>query len=260
MEERMEPIVTQGLVIKEVNYGDYNKILTILSKDFGKLSAISYGARRQSSSKKSSSQFLSFSEYELVKSKSMYRIQQSEPLESFYKISCDLETLSFATYFADLANFFVPEGEICEPTLRLLMNTLYVLRENKYDPYLIKAVYELRLMCLAGYMPDLVGCRQCGENTKTMFLLPADGVLLCEKCKSFAPLNDTVALSMSVLEAFRYIVYCEDQKIFSFQISKLALSQLSKVCEDYAKTVFGDHMKSLRYLKDICMRNMDNGG
>lgn len=89
----------------------------------------------------------------------------------FFGIRGNLEKLTLATYFAQLCCELIPENEPAAEELRLMLNTLYCLERDKLPPLQLKAILELRLLTLTGYMPDLIACRECGG-------LPEDGVVL----------------------------------------------------------------------------------
>ena len=92
-----------------------------------------------------------------------YVIDEAEPIETFFKLSVDIEKLSLAQYFSELALTLVQEGEPSEEYLRLMLNSLNFLANGKKDIEQLKAITELRLMCIAGYMPNLIACDKCGE-------------------------------------------------------------------------------------------------
>ena len=94
----------------------------------------------------------------------------------------------------------------------------------------IKAVFELRAACLAGYTPDLFGCHICGSQMPDRFDLSA-GQLECGSCRSRESGGIRMPVTPSVLEAMRYICLCDPKKLFSFAIGGETAEQLSALTE-----------------------------
>ena len=80
----------------------------------------------------------------------------------------------------------------------------------------VKAVFELRAACLAGYMPDLSGCSRCGSVLADRFDISA-GRLECAKCRVLDSDGIRMPLTSGALEAMRYICGCDAKFLFSFQ-------------------------------------------
>ena len=111
----------------------------------------------------------------------------------------------------------------------------------------LKAVVELRLLCLAGYMPDLVVCGDCGEEYDGDFLFsPVEGRIFCEKCRSR---HSGIILPSGVLRAMRHICYSENEKLFSFTLGEESLNMLSDVTEKFLLSQTSKKFKTLDFYK-----------
>ena len=143
----------------------------------------------------------------------------------------DIEKLALAQYFCELAGVLAPSEEPAEEFLRLLLTALHLLGAGKRDPRLIKAVTELRLLALAGYMPDLTACRACGgTDSPVMWLSLTAGSLTCDACPR--P-GGAVALPPNILAAMRHGLYRELEKAFSFTMQDASLTELSRAAEAF---------------------------
>ena len=115
----------------------------------------------------------------------------------------------------------------------------------------IKAVFELRLMCLSGFEPDLYGCSSCGEETpKDALFSIKGGVIHCRSCPPGA-VGIFMPLCAEALDAMRYICFAEAKKIFSFSIPNEASKQLSDVAEAYVTAQLERGFSSLDYWKSV---------
>lgn len=104
-----------------------------------------------------------------------------------------------------------PTGDEADRELRLLLNCLYMINENKTDVRVIKAVFELRTMSQCGFLPQLVYCRDCGVYDGEAFYLDVqEGYLLCADCAQRAGKNCN--LDRGALYALRHICLVEDKK------------------------------------------------
>lgn len=111
------------------------------------------------------------------------QINEAQVQEVFFGLRGEIEALSLAQYFCELAEVVAPEGTESEEYLRLLLNALYFLSRKARPRLLLKAITEMRLLSLSGYMPDLVGCRRCGTyESPRMAFLPRSGQICCERC------------------------------------------------------------------------------
>ena len=163
--------VTDALVLRERKLDEQDRLLTLLSADRGIITAYAKGAGRMKGSMAGATELLCYSHFVLFQNRERCFADKAEANTLFFGIRGDLEKLTLATYFAQLCCELIPENEPAAEELRLMLNTLYCLERDKLPPLQLKAILELRLLTLTGYMPDLIACRECGG-------LPEDGVVL----------------------------------------------------------------------------------
>ena len=142
-------IKTKGVILRESNMGDYDKMLTMLTPDLGKIACSAKGARRPSSSMLAGTQVLSFGEYVLYKGQGgTYHINSCEPIEIFYNLRIDLDKLQYAAYVTKIIEDITNENDSSFNTLQLLLNTLYTISETDMDKELVLAIFKIRLLSL----------------------------------------------------------------------------------------------------------------
>ena len=210
-------LTTDALIIRENNnIGEADRFVNALTRDLGVVRASARGARNIKSRNSSATQLLSYSRLTLYKGRDKYIIDDAEPLQVFFEVRNDIAKLSLAQYFCELAGVLAPREEPAEDFLRLLLGGLHFLSRDSRDIRQIKAVVELRSLCLSGYMPDLTLCASCREEKgQPLFLLPREGVLCCQAC--LRPSN-ALPLSPTILAALRHIAAAPLEKVFSFSI------------------------------------------
>ncbi len=184
----MEPLKTTGIVIRTMNGKNSSLALSVLSPDMGKISVWARGARSYKNPMHSGCTLLSYGEFILLPRGEMYSLTAASPIRSFYHLRENVEKLSFAVYFAELAGLLTSEGTEAEDVVRLLLNTLHYLEQDLKEPADLKVMYELRLMCAAGFMPHTESCMLCGHAKPSVFS-PEAGGLLCTGCSPHRPLS-----------------------------------------------------------------------
>lgn len=227
----MEKITAPGLVIREQSIGESDRLITVLTAKHGLVRAFSRGSKTTKSKKLAATALLSYSDFTFSKKKDAFSVEEALIKEVFFELRNDIEKMALAQYFCELSYEFCEEDYESEEVLRLFLNSLWLLKDGKKSPDFIKAVTELRLMALSGYMPSVIGCEACGEyeTTKMNFNLES-GKLYCDNCVAEP---GSVALNISVVTAIRYVCLSELSKIFSFTLKDESLSAFCAVCENY---------------------------
>ena len=162
----MGTIKTKGIIIQENNMGDFDKMLTMLTPENGKISCVAKGARRSKSALLAGTQFLCFGEYLLYQGTNTYHINSCETIEVFYNLRIDLDKLNCAVEMSKLVYSVTNENENSFEILQLLLNSLYTLSETDKNMDLILAIFKLRLASIIGFRPDIRGCKACGTRRR----------------------------------------------------------------------------------------------
>lgn len=227
--------ITDGLIIRENAVGEYDRAVTVLTRDHGVLRAFAVGARKIKSKKNASTSLLAYSHLNLSFSRNAYRITDAAPIEMFFPLREDIVKMALAQYLCDLCGSLAPTEEPAEEYLRLILNTLHFLTTEQADVHRLKAIAELRLMVLSGYQPDLVACRECGNfEAERMLFDCSGGTIVCEDCAG-GPIPGTVPVDRSLLSALRHITYAPFERLFSFSMSEEKTKYLSELTERYLK-------------------------
>lgn len=223
----MSIIKTKGIVLLESNMGDYDKMVTVLTPDIGKIGCAAKGARRPKSPLLAGSQFLCFSDLVIFSGVNSYSINSCEPIEVFYNIRKDLDKLTYAAFISRIIYDVTDENQYTYKLLQLLLNTLYVISETDLDLDFILSVFELRLMVLLGFCPKLGKCSICGEKDNIgYFSLNYDG-FVCNNCGKTD--KSAIKISLDTFNALKYICTAPAKKIFSFSISEEAKKELKLI-------------------------------
>ncbi len=224
---------TKGIILRETDYQDRDKLLTVLTVDHGKITVKARGIKGSRNTMKAPCQLMAYSELTLMEQKDRFVLTEASSIELFSEIQQDIELLSLASYFLQVTDFVAQEEDPCPETLSLLLNSLYALGKLKLSQPMVKAVFELRLACLLGFTPDLGGC-PCGRGGEGVFFSLTRGCLLCETCGNLPREGELrMPIMGGTLSAMEYIVASPPGKLFSFRLAPNALRQLSGITEAY---------------------------
>ncbi|MBR7161593.1 MAG: DNA repair protein RecO [Clostridia bacterium] len=244
----------KGVVLRETAIGDYDKIMTVLTADRGKISVFARGAKRLKSPLFTATQIFSYSEMTIYRSANHYYLRSADLIENFYRMRDYLEGSALAGYIADIAADISVENQDETELLRLVLNCFHAIAFRIKPPLQIKGVFELRAASAAGFMPNLIACAGCGDSDLDIYYFDVtDGVFRCEECyRTDALIAEKLSkrqsepdaiyqtgqiialLSPSVFAAMRFAIYSKAQRIFSFELKdRQTLLDFSKVAENY---------------------------
>ncbi len=251
---------TDGIVIKEQSIGESDILVTLLTRDKGVISVWAKNAMRARSKLGTATDLLCYSQFELFHNKERYSVNSAEVKEIFFGLRSDIEKIALGGYFAQLIYIMIPQEEPAEEPLRLLLNALHYLEKDKRPPALIKAVFELRLLALSGFMPDLVGCTQCGNfESQRFYVSPVQGDMLCDRCYINASRQQAgyrIAVDRTVLAGMRHIIYSDFSKLFAFSIPEQSVRGLSLVCEKFMLAQTGRSYPALEFYHSLAQNNV----
>lgn len=227
----MRTVKTKGIIIAEKMMSDFDKILTILTPNMGKIECVAKGSRRPKSLLMAGTQFLCFGEYVLYKGSDNYSMNSCETIELFYNIRTDLDKLKYAAYITKIINDVTTENQNNYKVLQLFLNTLYVISNTDKDLEFVTSVFRIRLLSIIGYRPEIEECKICKQKENLAKFSIKDNGFKCEACgkqdKGAIDMNETTK------DAIRYIILADAKKIYSFQISKESIEELKIISKVY---------------------------
>ncbi len=239
-----------GLIVRETPYGEADKILQVLTAEYGKIPVYAKGVRSFRHRYRSTSQLMSYCEFVLYRKNDFYYLKEAFLHDNFYDITKDLERFSLAQYCMEVACDVCVEGEEEGEMLRLLLNTLYLLAQKEKPLSQIKAVFELRTVMENGWMPALGVCGDCATPITEGFLDLPGGVMYCPKCREQyeksihitdiygnerIPFHSDVVkwISFPVFTLMQVVLSAPAKRICAFSASEQELEALGEVSEAY---------------------------
>ena len=221
----------EGVIVRDFSR-DEDRIITILTRRQGLLTAFANKANRPRSSLASSTELLCYSSFEFFQNRERCVVDKADNLHSFFGLRSGVEDLALACWLAQLMHELGPQNEPAGEYVDLLLSALYLLEKKSRSRGLIKAAYELRLLTMAGFMPDLIACSECGEVHAGRMCFSLDGNLVCTNCRPQIS-EGLYQISDGVLAAMRHAIYAEPKRTFSFSLSDEGLLLLGRISEAF---------------------------
>lgn len=244
-------IVTRGIVLRETETKEADKILTLLTEDRGRLSVIARGVRRKGCKYAACAQPLVYSEWTLYQKGDWYYANEGATLELFNGLRQDLDAMALGFYFAELTEAVATEEAPARELLRHLLNGLYALSTLHKPPRLVKPAFEVKLLCLAGYEPLADSCAYCGAAEPERPMLDVvQGVLRCGRCGGGENAL-SLPLCESSLAALRHVVYGDPKRLYSFQLGEEALRRFHGAAEAFAAAQLERGFRTLDFYKSL---------
>jgi DNA repair protein RecO (recombination protein O) len=196
----------QGLVLKSAPLGEAGLIVTLYSRESGKLRAVVHGARKPTSRLVGHFEPLNLLHLSLASSRpeGIDTITQAQILDGHAPLKGNLDAISRAIYVLDLVDGFGAEGSANPQLYELLLDTLAALGRSP-DEGMFLRYFELHLLGFSGFMPELYRCVECrrelrpGEHRYS----PELGGTLCPRCTPAGP--RIMHLSVQALKVLRFV-------------------------------------------------------
>jgi len=191
----------EGIILQHTDWGEADRLVTIFTRELGKIRAIAKGVRKPRSRKAGHLEPFTRVSLLLARGRDLFILTQAEASETYPAIREDLVGLGYAAYLVELLSHFTYEEEENPALYRLLANSLARLNHGD-EPQRVMHYYEIRLLELVGYRPQLFACAQCEAEIQAedQYFSATLGGVLCPKCGRHAPGAHPISL-----DALRYL-------------------------------------------------------
>lgn len=243
-------LTTKALVLRVREYDERHSIIKLLTQEQGLIVAKVRNLRRKNNPLSAPCQLLVYGEFTLFQYGERYTLNEAHCLEMFQDLRRDMECFALGTYFAQVAEYIVQESQDDHGMLQLVLNSLYALSKLKLPQNMVKAVFELRTACIAGFMPDLSSCVSCGNPKPERFDV-FSGHLTCSECTTGETRSLRLPVTGGILDAMRYIVCCPASRLFSFRLGAEGIEGLGKITESFLLTQLEHGFSSLDFYKSL---------
>lgn len=258
----------EAIVLKRTDYGEADRLVTLLTPNLGKLRAIAKGVRKPTSRKSGHLELFTHTHLLLAKGKQLDIITQADTLNAFLPLRDNLERVGYAYYFAELVDKFAEEGTENRALFDELLHALAWLGETATNPDVLARFFELRVLQYAGYRPQLFNCVHCGktiEPTENYFSAEAGGVLDPEcvqtrRVQLAGHAHDVQVIPLDALKMLRYLQTREWTTVRGLRVSNETMVQAEAVMLRYITYHLERNLKSVEFLRELRARHHSTVG
>ncbi len=241
---------TQGVIIKQSKFGEFDKILTIYTPGFGKLKAVARGACRPGSKLGGNVEPLTYSLMLLARGRNLDIVTQSQTIDGFLSLKSDLWRMAYGLYILELIDSFTEENSENHSLFDLLLDVLHQLCQAD-NHEIVSRYFELHLLHHLGYRPQLRRCVSCNSPLKPVvnFFSSSQGGVLCPHCSQKEPIS--LHLSVNALKILRLWQTCDYATATRVNLKSELSLELEQVMQDYIKYLLQQEVKSMAWLEEL---------
>ncbi len=239
----------EGIVIRSIDYGESNKILTIYTQENGKIGMMARGAKKPNSRLSSISQLFTYGNYLYWSSKGLGTLSQGEVIHAFRSIREDILKTAYAAYIVELTDKLTEDGAASPGLFHLLFHSLHNINKN-VDAEVIAFIFEMKMLAFAGITPQLDHCACCGkaEREYAAFSIK-EGGFLCARCLAMDPHH--LRISRATQKLLKLFLTLDIKRIGHISLKKTTRSEIKRIINDYYDAYSGLRLKSKRFLSQL---------
>jgi DNA repair protein RecO (recombination protein O) len=238
---------SEAIVLRRTDIGEADRLLTLYSREYGKIRAVAKGARKPQTRKTGHVELFMRTAFMFAQGKSIDIITQAELIEAYPALRQDLVRTTYAAYCAELLDGLTADEDRDVRKYSLLADGLGWIAESD-DLRMAARYYELRLLALAGYQPQLFHCVSCNEKIteQDQFFSAELGGILCPDSRD----EDRRArpISAAAVKLFRYLQTRDWETVHVLRLRKNLHQELEGIMHYYLRYVLEHNLRSIEFL------------
>ncbi|KAB7708737.1 DNA repair protein RecO [Bacillus aerolatus] len=238
----------EGIVIRTSNYGETNKIVTIFTREKGKLAFMARGAKKPNSRLSSVTQPFTHGSFLAHSGSGLGTLQQGEMLSSMRHIREDLMATAYAAYMAELLDKSTEEKQPNPYLYEFFEQSLHYLNEG-YDAEILTNIFEMKMLQVIGLRPELSSCVNCGSQEGRFAFSIRENGLLCHRCFDIDPY--LLPLSPAAVKLLRLFYFFDLSRLGSINVKEETKKELRAAISMYYDEYSGLYLKSRRFLDQM---------
>lgn len=246
----MRTYSASAIVLRRIDLGEKDRILTILSREHGKMSAVAKGARRPGSKLGGASEPMTYSRMFLSSGRDLDVLTQAEVKESFPNAKSSITSVAYGVYMLELADRFLEDHQPNPDLFDTLLSAMYVL-ESGTDPEITGRYFELQLLSILGYDPHYDTCLRCNRDIAggRMAFSPSLGGVICDQCGN--PPTDVIWVSTAAASYVRALRQTQPDLLKNLKMPTGARRDLARMLKWHIRYRLERGLKSVDFLEAI---------
>jgi DNA repair protein RecO (recombination protein O) len=238
----------EGIVIRSTAYGETNKIVTIYTREWGKVGVMARGAKKPNSRLSAITQLFSYGFFLIQKGSGLGNMQQGELISSMRTIREDILLTAYASYVLELTDKCTDEKKPNPYLFELLSQTLTFMNEG-YDLDILIHIFEMKMLNSLGLYPILNKCAVCEQTDGHFSFSIRENGFLCHRCVEGDPYHFNI--SSATVKLLRIFYYLDLSRLGDISVKEDTKKELKRVIDAYYEEYSGLHLKSKRFLNQM---------
>ena len=238
----------EGVVIRTADYGETNKVVTLYTREWGKVGVMARGAKKPNSRLAAITQPFTYGNFLVQRGRGLGTLQQGEMISSMRGIREDIFLTAYASYVIDLADKSTDEKKPDPYLFELLLQTIQYLDEG-YDPEVLVHIFEMKILRVLGLRPILDHCANCGATEGNFVFSIREGGLLCHRCLEIDPYH--LKAGQPSIKLLRLFYLLDLSRLGSISVKEETKADIKKIIQAYYDEYSGLHLKTKRFLDQL---------
>ncbi|NRG43741.1 DNA repair protein RecO [Bacillus sp. CRN 9] len=238
----------EGIVIRTVNYGESNKIVTLFTREWGKVGVMARGAKKPSSRLSAVTQPFTYGHFLVQRGKGLGGLQQGDIIQSMRSIKEDIFLTAYVSYIVDLLDKGTEEKRPNPFLFELLMQSIQLINEGN-DPEIITNIFEMKMLNQLGLYPVLNQCAICKNTDGEFSFSIREGGLICHRCLEKDPYH--YKISPATVKLLRLFYYFDLSRLGNISVKDMTKAELKKIISAYYDEYSGLTLKTKRFLDQM---------
>ncbi|WLD92116.1 DNA repair protein RecO [Alkalihalobacillus sp. AL-G] len=241
-------IKSEAIVIRTSDYGESNKVLTVYTRDFGKLGVMARGAKKTKSRLSSVAQLFTHAHLLIQKGSGLGSLNQGEIINTYRAIKQDLFKTAYAAYIVELLDKSTEENK-SSPALFQFLNLSLTYLDEGIDPDVIRAIFEMKMLRISGVGPSVDRCANCGRQEGAFSFSIAEGGFLCEQCRQVDP--NALSLAPQTARLLYLFYHIDLARLGNVSVKEETKKTIKLILSTYMDEYTGIRLKSKRFLDQL---------
>jgi DNA repair protein RecO (recombination protein O) len=238
----------EGIVIRTTDYGETNKIVTLYTREWGKIGVMARGAKKPNSRLSAITQLFTHGYFLVSRGSGLGSVQQGERISSFRSIGKDIFLTAYASYIVELTDKCTEDKKPNPFHFELLFQTVNYLNEG-YDPVILMHIYEMKMLNSMGLYPILNQCSVCGSTDGHFSFSIREGGFICERCLGKDPYH--IKISQVTVKLLRLFYYFDLSRLGNISVKEETKAELKNVITAYYEENSGLYLKTKKFLNSM---------
>ncbi|MEX2414697.1 MAG: DNA repair protein RecO [Paenibacillaceae bacterium] len=239
----------EGIVIRSMDYGESNKIITLFTRDVGKVGVMVRGAKKMNSRHSAIAQLFTHGEFVFFKTGTqMGTLNHADIISSHHRLRADLILTAYSAYMAEMIDRILTDNEPNPFIYEQLKAALDSIEDGK-DSQMITHLFEMKMLIQAGYAPNFDKCASCGTDTNHPRLNVQLGGLLCVNCVTNYP--QALEITDGLLKLLRLLAKVDLNRLGKVEVKLETKLLLKQVMRAFLDTHIGIQWRSQHVMDQI---------